>query len=134
LALVEIILTLLMAGKATFYGDGIFEQVVTYRQGIGQIQPCGECIGYVALLEPEHIGTKVWLRRPGQTALGPFLVVDCGPQDAPRKAALKARGWAVDVDPALAAKWDMHGPVDVEVLRAERRETPCRLGVNLPCD
>jgi hypothetical protein len=123
-----------VAGKATYYSEGLFEQVVSYRQGIGQIQPCAECIGYVALLEPEYIGTQVWLRRPRQAAIGPFLVVDCGPQDPPGKAALKARGWAVDVDPALAAKWDMHGPVDVEVLRAERRAIPCRLGANHPCD
>jgi hypothetical protein len=110
----DLFFNLLVAGLAMYYEPGIFEEVLHNRQ----LPPCTECIGYVALLEPEHIGGQVWLRPFGQAPIGPFYVVDCGPQSPTAKAQLKARGWAVDVDPAT---WQRLGlpkrPVSIEVLR-----------------
>ena len=77
-------------------------------------KPCTECVGYVALLEPEHIGKRVWLQRVGQEPEGPFLVIDCA--TAAHRAALIERGWAVDVDYQTAQRWQMRGPIWVRVL------------------
>jgi hypothetical protein len=125
------LLSLLVAGQATFYNPGIAEQVLANRLAWGHVQPCGACIGYVALLERETVGELVWLQRPGQPPEGPFLVIDCaaaGHQDALRK-----RGWVVDVDWQTAQRWQMRGPVPVTVLHAAEREPTCRMEGGL-CD
>jgi hypothetical protein len=86
--------------------------VVAYREGIGQLTPCAECIGYVALLDAQYIGRKVWLQRPAQSVEGPFLVGDCGPQDVAGRQALLDRDWVVDVQYEIGVgRWDMHGPL-----------------------
>jgi hypothetical protein len=103
-------------GLATYYGDGLMEQVVSYRQGIGQLTPCAECVGYVALLDAADIGRKVWLNLAGTpTYYGPLLVADCAGQA--QRADLIARGWLVDVDYATWEKlgWP-HAPVAVHLV------------------
>jgi|WetSurMetagenome_2_1015567.scaffolds.fasta_scaffold1129275_2 hypothetical protein len=110
----DLFFELLVAGLAMYYEPGLFEEVMHNRQ----LPPCVECIGYVALAEPAYIGGQVWLRPFGQAPLGPFYVVDVGPQDPVAKAKLQERGWAVDVDPAT---WQRLGlpkrPVPMEVLQ-----------------
>ena len=123
--MLALLLTVIVSGQATYYSAGVMERVVANRLAWGHITPCAECIGYVALLEPEHIGTQVWLQRPGQPSEGPFLVADCA--TAAHRAALQARGWAVDVDWQTAQRWQMRGPVPVEVLRAAERDVTCRM-------
>jgi hypothetical protein len=107
---------LVLDGQATFYGDGLMEQVVSYHQGIGQLTPCAECVGYVALLDAADIGRKVWLNLAGTpTYYGPLLVADCAGQA--QRADLIARGWLVDVDFVTWEKlgWP-HAPVPVHLI------------------
>jgi hypothetical protein len=68
----------------------------------------------VALLDREHVGSRVWLQRPGATPEGPFLVIDCA--NRAHREALIRRGWAVDVDWETGKRWGMRGPVPVSVL------------------
>lgn len=114
LASLAVAWTVLVSGDATYYHPGIFERVVANRLAWGHIEPCAECIGYVALLDAESIGRRVWLQRPGEPVEGPFLVADCAA--AGHRAALRARGWVVDVDYETAQRWQMRGPVPVTVL------------------
>lgn len=114
--MIGLLLALLVAGQATYYNPGLAEQVLTNRLAWGHVQPCAECVGYVALLERAMVGERVWLQRPGQPPEGPFLVIDCAA--AGHQAALRKRGWAVDVDWQTAQRWGMRGPVPVTVLTA----------------
>jgi len=103
-------LVLYMSGAATYYDPGLMQHVVAYRASIGQLSSCAECIGAVALLEPDQIGRKVWLQPPGGPIEGPFLVADCAaPQHRP---LLIAGGWTVDLDYETAARWaTLDGPL-----------------------
>jgi hypothetical protein len=93
----ELLLAVIVAGTATFYNPGIMDRVYRNRLAWGQVAPCAECVGMVALLEPERIGERVWLSFDGGvTQIGPLLVVDCAA--AQHRADLERRGWAVDVD------------------------------------
>jgi hypothetical protein len=92
----ELALALLIAGSATYYNPGIMDQVYANRLAWGQVEPCGECVGMVALIDAERIGERVWLSFDGGSShVGPMLVVDCA--TAGHREALLARGWAVDV-------------------------------------
>lgn len=93
-----------LIGLATFYADGVMDRVVAYR-GLS----CAECIGAVALLEPEHIGQQIWLQAPGREVEGPFLVADCA--NRAHAPALRERGFVVDVDWETAQRWGMRGPL-----------------------
>ena len=115
----ELTLALLIAGSATYYNPGVMADVYANRLAWGQVEPCAECVGMVALLDKVHIGRRVWLSFDGgATTVGPMLVVDCA--TAQHRADLERRGWAVDVD------WDTwerlklpRMPVPVLVLIAE---------------
>jgi len=98
-----------LVGLATFYAEGVMAEVVANRIAWGQITPCAECAGYVALLDPDTIGRRVWLHAPGRAIEGPFLVVDCAkPTD---RAYLLSRGWVVDVDWETGQRWGMNAPL-----------------------
>jgi len=100
---------MVLVGLATFYAAGVMEQVVANRVRWGQISPCAECVGHVALLDPETIGRRVWLQAPGRPVEGPFLVVDCAaPQD---RDYLLSRGWVVDLDWETGQRWGMNAPL-----------------------
>ncbi len=96
-------------GVATYYAPGVMEAVVANRLAWGQVAPCQECVGTVALLDAGQLGRRVWLQAPGRPPEGPFLVVDCAQQA--HRAALLAQGWVVDVDWATAQRWGMRGPL-----------------------
>lgn len=103
-------------GKAMYYNPGIMQEVYAYRLKLGQIAPCGECVGYVALLHKGDINRRVWLQWPDGGVEGPFLVIDVA---ASRHVAmLLSRGWVVDVDYSTALRHGMAGPVPVTVLDA----------------
>lgn len=120
-------------GLATFYASGMMEYVEGYRQTLGQLPECPECVGTVALLRAGDIGRKVWLQAPGGERVGPFLVIDCARrQDVD---PLLARGWVVDVSYELGQAWAMDRPLaGVTVLEdpADAGGRPVRLGVPTP--
>ena len=124
-------LQLLTAGDASYYNPGVMERVLDYRLARGQVLPCAECVGYVALLDPQHIGRLVWLDFGGVGGIeGPYLVVDCA--QAEHRAGLRKRGRAVEVDWPTAVRHRMNGPVPVRVLWRPP-ETCARAGPALMC-
>ncbi len=101
------------SGKASYYAAGVMRRVAEYRLRVGDIKPCPECIGYVAMMRKGDLGRRVWIEREGIVS-GPYLVVDVA---APRDfASVIGRGIIVEVDYALAMSWGMRGPVAVRVL------------------
>ena len=98
-----------LTGTATFYAAGVMDEVAANRLAWGQVAPCAECVGMVALLEPEWIGRRAWLLAPGRGIEGPFLVIDCAQRA--HRAALLAQGWVVDVDWETGRRWGMRGPL-----------------------
>jgi hypothetical protein len=106
-------------GKATYYADGVMERMWQLRIQAGDVQPCKDCIGAVAMMRRGDIGRKVWVERNGEVT-GPFIVVDCAaPQDYP---ALSGRGLVLEVPYWLAQRWKMAGPVAVRVLERPPQE------------
>lgn len=100
---IAITLTLVVSGTATFYAPGVMDGVVAYRQSSGQIMECPDCLGYVALVDAEWIGKRVYLSLPWGIQEGPFLVADCARQQ--EREGLGRRGWAVDVDWGTWQRW-----------------------------
>src|SRR5512136_842620 len=92
-----------LIGYATFYAPGVMERVADYR-GLS----CADCIGYAAMVDPQYLGQRIWIGRPGERSEGPFLVVDCG--QAEHKAVQTARGLVAEVDFETARRWNMRGP------------------------
>ncbi|HEX9115627.1 MAG TPA: hypothetical protein VGA61_06130 [Anaerolineae bacterium] len=102
-----------VVGKATYYADGLMEQVWTYRLQVGEVNSCQECIGAVATMHAGDIGRIVWVEYDNEV-WGPFIVVDCASfQDYPM---LMERGMVLEVPYWLAQRWKMAGPVDVKVV------------------
>ncbi len=108
-----------IGGKAMYYNPGIMAQVLSYRLALGQVAPCSDCAGYVALMHSGDLNRKVWLQWAGGEVEGPFLVIDvAATQHVPW---LLARQWVVDVDYATAMRHAMNGPLPVTVLDAAPR-------------
>ncbi len=97
-------------GLATYYNPGVMEQVLGYRLAAGDIDPCPECVGQVALLRAGDIGRRVWLQPPGGDPVGPFLVVDCARRQDVQP--LLDRNWVVDVSFEVGQYWGMLRPLD----------------------
>jgi hypothetical protein len=90
-------------GFTTYYNPGVMEEVLTYRLTVGDVQPCPECIGHVALIREGDIGRKVWLQLDATTYEGPFLVIDCA--HTWDVASLVRQGWGIDLDYQTAERW-----------------------------
>jgi hypothetical protein len=90
-------------GFSTYYNPGIMEEVVAYRIRAGDITPCPECIGEVALIRAGDINRRIWLQLDDRTVEGPFLVTDCA--HTWDVAPLVGRGWGVDLDYDTATRW-----------------------------
>ncbi len=103
-------------GLAMYYNPGIMREVVAYRLQRAQIDPCPECVGYVALLRRGDLNRKVWILWPDGTVEGPFLVVDVAARH--HVSSLLKRGWAIDVDYKTALRHRMNRPLPVTVLAA----------------
>ena len=91
-------------GFSTYYNPGIMEEVVRYRMRVGDITPCPECIGEVALIRAGDINRRVWLQLDDSTVEGPFLVTDCA--HTWDVAPLVSRHWGVDLDYSTAKRWE----------------------------
>ncbi len=109
-------------GRAMYYAAGVMNRVLQNRIAWKQI-PAGtvsDCEGgdskyrgCVALLRAGDMGREVYLKRPGQNAEGPYLVIDVAAEHD--IACLLERNWIVDVDWGTAQRWGMKGPVDAQI-------------------
>ncbi|MEX1020462.1 MAG: hypothetical protein WDZ49_12435 [Litorilinea sp.] len=104
------------SGLAMYYNPGIMGQVVDYRERMGEIEACDECVGYAALLRAGDLNRKIWLQWSDGRVEGPFLVVDVAARH--HVDMLIRRGWAVDVDNKTAIRQGMFGPVTVTIYGA----------------
>ncbi|OQA45290.1 MAG: hypothetical protein BWY52_01353 [Chloroflexi bacterium ADurb.Bin325] len=104
-----------ITGEVTYYAgprDGhssLMQRVWNWRLWKGHVPECPECVDAVALLEPQYIGRKVWLRHPDGEVVGPLMVVDCA--EAKHRPNLRKRGWVADISYELAMQWRMAGPL-----------------------
>jgi hypothetical protein len=98
------------AGPTKEGGSSLMKKVWNWRVWKGHVPECPECVDAVALIDPEHIGEKVWLRHPNGDIVGPLMVVDCA--EAKHRANLRKRGWVADISWELAMKWHMNGPLE----------------------
>jgi hypothetical protein len=120
-------------GEVTYYGPpregraSLMVRVWNWRIYHGYVPECPECVDAVALIDPEHIGKKVWLQHPEGEVVGPVIVVDCA--EGKHRANLRKRGWVADISWELGRRWKMNGPLEgVKVLFEE----PDRVDVTHP--
>ncbi len=106
-----------ITGEVTFYApprepgaSSLMKKVWNWRVWKGHVPACPECVDAVALIDPEHIGRKVWLRHPNGEIVGPLMVVDCA--EAKHRNNLRKRGWVADISWELAQRWKMGGPLE----------------------
>lgn len=111
-----------LKGLATYYNPGLMPLVYANRVRAGEITPCPECVGVVALLRREHLNRRVWLIVEGYEPVGPLLVIDCAPVSLYRY--LLGRGWVADLDWPLAQTLHMRGPISLEVWFSDPRSPP----------
>lgn len=97
---VVLMASLIASGLATRYDDGVMARVVANRVAWGQLDLATPHDSFVALLECDQIGNRVWLELPDGSVSGPHLVADCGAQHD--RDDLEAKGFAVDLSYALA--------------------------------
>jgi len=85
-------------GWATYYGDGIFEQVLANQLRYDNIQPdtCPACVGNAAMLWPEDLDRIVCLLTEDGREYGPLWVVDSAASQ--HRQALIDSGWVVDLE------------------------------------
>lgn len=91
--------TLLAAGLATRYDPDVMQAVVANRIEWGQLEPSPDSVGFVALLDCDHIGKTVWLETP-DGLLFRVQVADCAANQD--RARLVQLGFAVDLSWELA--------------------------------
>ena len=106
-----------VVGEVTYYAgpqaegqSSLMKRVWNWRVWKGHVPACDECVDAVALIDPEHIGKKVWLKHPNGEIVGPLMVVDCA--EAKHRPNLRKRGWVADISWELAQKWQMVGPLE----------------------
>lgn len=92
-------------GALTYYDEGVFPEVVRNRLAYGQVEPCPECVGFIAVRDCEHLGDHAYLRVPGRDTIGPLLIVDCAAQQ--HRAGMTKRGRIAEVEPWLARELGM---------------------------
>lgn len=88
-------------GGAVWYGPNVMEGTARYRN-----LPLENYVDGVSLMAPSDIGETVWLRRPGHTWEGPFLVVDCAQANHHFAAVYYAKE-IVEVGWTTAIRWGM---------------------------
>ena len=126
-----------VVGEVTYYAgpkegrSSLMKRVWNWRLWKGHVPECPECVDAVALLEPQHIGDKVWLRHPDGEVVGPLMVVDCA--EAKHRPNLRKRGWVADISYELAMKWRMAGPLEGVTVLFDPPAGPTASGwLNLP--
>jgi len=94
----------LASGTATRYDPGVMDTVVSNRACYGQLDAAAACLGYVALLDCQHLGRQVWVGSQGRIG-GPYLVADCAARQ--HRERLARKGWALDLSWELALEWNV---------------------------
>ena len=114
-----------ITGEVTFYAppersgaSSLMKRVWNWRVWKGQVPECAECVDAIALVDPDHIGDKVWIRHPNGEIVGPLMVVDCA--EAKHRNNLRKRGWIADISWELARKWKLSGPLEGVTIYFER--------------
>lgn len=100
----QIIIAVMIWGYASYYDEGVFEQVWDYREHT--IPVCEECVGYAATENHSDLGKRIWVSN-GSEWIGPLQVIDVGALDTP--------GRIVELDKWLANRWKMKGPIQVTI-------------------
>jgi hypothetical protein len=96
------------SGKAMYYNPGVMKTVIESRTRFAHIEPCEECIGYVAMLRYGDVDRKVWLQLSPLRVEGPFHVVDAAATQ--HVGMLIEREWVIDVDYKTAQRWGFRMP------------------------
>lgn len=97
-----------VSGKAMYYNPGVMKTVIESRMRFAHIDPCQECIGYVAMLRYGDLDRKVWLQVDQWRIEGPFHVVDVAATK--HVGLLLSREWVIDVDYRTAQRWGFRMP------------------------
>ena len=105
-------------GKAMYYNPGIMQAVLDYRKAQGQVNPCPECVGHVALLRSGDLNRRVWIEWPDGMVEGPFLVIDVAARH--HIQMLLQREWVIDVDFRTAMRHNMNRPLWVTIMESPR--------------
>lgn len=100
----QIIIAMILLGYASYYDEGVFEQVWDYRQHT--YPACEECVGYAATENQADLGKRIWVSN-GSEWVGPLHVIDVGNLDTP--------GRIVELDKWLADRWQMKGAIPVAI-------------------
>jgi hypothetical protein len=108
--LAGLLFTVVVTGSATYYSPNLFEEVYANRLAWHQVQPCAECVGFVALNDPQYLGKLVYLDWPGYGISGPYLDADCEANYQPGSPR-ERHGRVVEVDWLTSRRFAMRGPV-----------------------
>ena len=91
-------------GLLTYYADGVMDRVLVNR---GMTLPDGYK-GAVAMPMCDDVGETVWLRRPGESFDGPFLVADCSAR-LHLYYSITQLGMVAEVDWETSRRYNMQG-------------------------
>jgi hypothetical protein len=47
------------SGQASYYGPGVMERVYANRLALGDVDPCGDCVDFVAMRLRSDVGRRV---------------------------------------------------------------------------
>lgn len=95
-------------GVITYYNPGIMQIVYDNRIKYDKIEPCADCIDYVAVMDCNNLNKKVWIEKDAKI-YGPYLAIDCA--DKKHIASLRARNRILEVSYEQAMQWKMNAPL-----------------------
>lgn len=86
---------LVVSGWTSGYSEGVMDTVVTNRLRWDHIDPSVSHLGYVVMLDREHLGRTVWMEFESGRIYGPVMVADCAEGKA--KAGYRANGMELEL-------------------------------------
>lgn len=92
-------------GVITYYGLGVMQMVYDNRIKYDQIEPCVDCIDYVAVIDCNNLNKKVWIEKDAQI-YGPYLVIDCASDKH-----VMLENLILEVSYEQAMRWKMNAPL-----------------------
>lgn len=85
LGLVTFLVTL--HGAVTYYNLGLMDIAYANHLRYGHLEPCPNCIGRIAVPDPQYTGWHAYITFPGRPVSGPYLVADNGVLSTPGRIA-----------------------------------------------